>query len=99
MQPASHSDARRITWKSLLFAQPGRQLGTRADVELLVDPRQGGLDRVHRNHEDLGDLLVLLPLGNQVGDAALARRELSGCLRPSTDALELRLSALRPEAR
>jgi hypothetical protein len=44
---ASHPAWLRETWKSLLFAQPARELGPGPDVELPVHLRQRGLDGVN----------------------------------------------------
>ena len=52
-----------------------RELAARADPELAVRVREVHLDRLRRDVERLGDVAVGLPLGREVGDAALARRE------------------------
>src|SRR5688572_2065668 len=57
--------------------QPRGELRPRANPELRVDVPEVVLDRVHGDDELLCDLLVREPLGGQVGDAALRRRELA----------------------
>src|SRR5689334_9627661 len=52
-----------------------RQVVARADPELAVGARQVHLDRLERDVERLGDLLVGPARGGEVGHAALARRE------------------------
>ena len=49
------------------------QLRPRGDLELAVDAREVDLDRLRRDEERLGDVLVRHVLGGHLGDAALAR--------------------------
>src|SRR5262249_22567459 len=53
-------------------SERGSELAARGDLELAVDAREVDLDRLHRDEERLGDLLVAVLLRGQLGDTALA---------------------------
>src|SRR5262245_29068191 len=57
----------------LVRRECGSELTARGDLQLAVDAREVHLDRLHRDEERLGDLLVRVILRGQLGDAALAR--------------------------
>src|SRR6187431_2709501 len=69
------------------------------DPELSEDVREVPLDRAVGQVQRGGDLPVRLPLGDELGDAFLRRRQRSDRGRATADPLELPLRALRPEPR
>ena len=57
------------------FRQRRRKLRARVDSELAVDAREVDLDCPLSDEERLRDLAIRRPLGSDLGDAPLARRE------------------------
>ena len=95
--------AARRRWRfgePLQFGQPSCECGARADAELRVDARQLGLDRLRRHEERRGDFLVRAALGDELGDAALGRRQHAFGAPSPADAPRARSRALaRPRPR
>src|SRR4051812_13350290 len=77
--------------------QTSRELRPRADAEPRIRARQMHFDRVDREVERAGDLLVRPPLRGEVDDLALGWRELAARPRPPpADALEIGPRAVGP---
>src|SRR5215218_4763729 len=84
---------------STVLPEPAGQLGARRDAQLAVDVGEVALDGLRRDEEPGGDLLGLQALGDQLGHAALGRRERSRGGLPPSDAGEFRVGAALPDAR
>src|SRR5258705_11477877 len=87
-----NAETHRLCWPlrlrllRLLLRQRVRQLRSRTNAELGVDPRQVGFDGTYADHERTGDLLVGEPLGDELRDLALGRCQLPALARPAADA-------------
>ena len=78
---------------------PSRELVTGAHAELAVDVGQVCLNGLHAHEQRGGNLMVGLPLGDELGDPSLGGSEVEGVCRPTADPSELDSSSVSPQGR
>src|SRR4051795_9788215 len=91
--------ASEMTETSRFYRQATRGVGAWGHAELCIGTREVHLDGVHGEAQPLGDLLVGEPLGGQLDDVALGRRELAvGPALAAADPRQVRPREVGPAA-